>query len=74
MVIIKAIRLHSNNLLPWITQSNIKVIQLIRDPRGILFSQFKANSTFKEWTTDIDSLCEMMLGDTIIEEKLPSNR
>ena len=74
MLVIKAIRLHYNNILPWILNTNIKVIQLIRDPRGIFFSQFKAKNTFKEWVSDIDGLCKMMLDDAQLEELLPSDR
>ena len=40
-IVVKAVRLHSNNLLPWIVDTDIKVVQLVRDPRAILNSQFK---------------------------------
>ena len=40
-IVVKAVRLHSNNLLPWVVNTDIKVVQLVRDPRAILNSQFK---------------------------------
>merc|ERR1719510_2454477 len=73
-IIIKTIRLHANNLLPWISKTNIKIIQLVRDPRAILFSQFKAKEMFSEWTFDIQSLCKMMINDGKLAEFLPANR
>ena len=38
-IVIKSIRLHYNNMLPWMINTDIKVIQLVRDPRAILNSQ-----------------------------------
>ena len=73
-IVIKTIRLHSNNLIQWIPKTNIKIIQLIRDPRAILFSQFKAKTMFSEWTYDIQSLCKMMIDDSKLKKILPPNR
>lgn len=61
-------------MLPWIIDEDIKVIQLIRDPRAILNSQFKERVLFKEWTYHIDSLCKMMIEDDNLSKHLPSNR
>lgn len=61
-------------MLPWIIDEDIKVIQLIRDPRAILNSQFKAREMFKEWTYHVDSLCKMMMEDDNLSQHLPSNR
>ena len=39
-VVVKSIRLHYNNMLPWIINTDIKIVQLVRDPRATLNSQF----------------------------------
>jgi len=73
-IVVKAVRLHSNNLLPWIVDTDIKVVQLVRDPRAILNSQFKARKLFGEWANHEDSLCEMMSDDAKLALQLPPNR
>ncbi len=72
---VKTIRLHANNMLPWIAQNNnaIKVIQLVRDPRAIFASQIGA-PYFKRWTQNFSSLCELMEQNADLEKHLPSNR
>jgi len=40
--VIKTIRLHKPGLEPWIYKSGIKVVHLVRDPRGIIASRAKA--------------------------------
>ena len=60
--------------MQWIPKTNIKIIQLIRDPRAILFSQFKAKTMFSEWTYDIPSLCQMMIDDSKLKKILSPNR
>ena len=37
-VIVKAIRLHADMMKPWILDTDIKVVQLVRDPRATLNS------------------------------------
>ena len=54
-----------------------KIVQLIRDPRGIMASIFKGNKlNFKEYRKNIlnGKFCEMMINDSNLEQHLPSNR
>ena len=73
---VKTIRLHANNMLPWIAQNNstIKVIQLVRDPRAIFASQIAGQASFSRWTQNFSSLCELMEQDAQLENHLPSSR
>ena len=61
-------------MLPWFLRTNIKIVQLIRDPRAIFNSQFKALTTFNEWTLHIGDLCQRMIADAQLANVLPSNR
>ena len=54
-----------------------KIVQLIRDPRGIMASISKGNKlNFKEYRKNIlnGKFCEMMINDSNLEQHLPSNR
>jgi hypothetical protein len=74
MIVAKTIRLRLTNMESWILDSNdIKVVQLLRDPRAVYNSQRKSSS-FKRWTDDFIFLCQMMTQDAKLADILPSNR
>ncbi len=74
-VIAKVIRLHWINFEPWLYESDIKVIHLVRDPRAMWFSMLKAKPTWKRLLNDAKALCDVMLKDTkLLETNLPPNR
>ena len=72
--VIKTIRLHKINLDPWILDSDIKVIHLVRDPRAVYASMAQRPKTWKGSLEHVDGMCERMLSDILLGSKLPSNR
>ena len=72
--VIKTIRLHKLNLDPWILDSDIKVIHLIRDPRAVYASMAQKPKTWKGSLENVDGMCKRMLGDVLLGSKLPSDR
>ena len=72
--VIKTIRLHKINLDPWIFDSDIKVIHLVRDPRAVYASMAQRPKTWKGSLDHVDGMCERMLTDIILGSKLPSER
>ena len=61
-MIIKTIRLHYNNLLPWITKTDIKIVQLVRDPRAKYRQTLKVLERVKETVPSMVTKTSIMLG------------
>ena len=59
---------------PWILDSDIKVIHLIRDPRAVYASMAQKPKTWKGSLENVDGMCKRMLGDVLLGSKLPSDR
>lgn len=73
-IVIKTIRLHKINLDPWILNSDIKIIHLIRDPRAMFNSMAKAPKTWEGSLKHVDAMCFRMMNDTLYKNLLPSDR
>ena len=72
--VIKTIRLHHMNLDPWILDSDINIVHLIRDPRAVINSMVKQPKTWKGSLENIDGMCKRMLTDTTLKDLVPENR
>ena len=72
--VVKTIRLHSINLMDWISGSDIKIVHLIRDPRAIFNSMKKQPKTWGGSISHMHTFCQKMLNDTFLETLLPTNR
>lgn len=72
--VIKTIRLHKINLDPWIRDSDIKVIHLIRDPRAVYNSMSQKPEIWKGSLDHVEGMCQRMLNDTLLQDYLPSDR
>jgi len=72
-VLVKTIRLHKDNM-DWIQDSDVKVVHLVRDPRGMIGSMLQQP---EEWTTRLGSykgICSQMETDLELEKSLaPGN-
>lgn len=64
--VIKTIRLHWTNLEPWIShpKSDIKIVHLVRDPRGIYNSMSKRQKIWAGGLNNIQGMCHRMLNDS----------
>lgn len=74
-IVIKEIRLHAFNAIPWIFQdSKLKIIHLIRDPRGIYNSLLSRpdRAWFNENQTK--EMCQKLSLDLMMLKNLDSNR
>lgn len=70
----KTIRLHWAIIKSWIgNMTDVKVIQLIRDPRAIYQSQ-RPYADFQYSTNHFSTLCQNMAADGQLADILPSNR
>jgi len=71
--VVKTIRLRRAGLEPWLYQTNIKVVHLVRDPRGILNSVSK-RSVWSSLLKNATFQCARMLDDMKLEDRLPRER
>jgi len=68
--IIKTIRMRREHIESWILRSNVKIVHLVRDPRGILNSRESRPNIAK----DAKILCDNMEEDLRLEKTLPSSK
>jgi len=69
-VLTKTIRLHKDNM-DWVHGTNIKVVHLVRDPRGMIGSMLRQP---EEWTNRLQSyqkVCRQLEEDLELERTLP---
>ena len=70
--VVKTIRVRKEDLEPWIRNSEIKVVHLVRDPRAVLSS--RAVVGWEKETLQAARLCHQMLGDMALAKSLPPER
>ncbi|XP_023346030.1 carbohydrate sulfotransferase 1 isoform X2 [Eurytemora carolleeae] len=70
--VIKSIRLHKDGLEPWIYSSDIKVVHLVRDPRGMIKSMNSRSSDFKQTLKNVSQLCNTIQDDVSLKDGLGS--
>jgi maltooligosyltrehalose synthase len=61
-------------MVPWIIDTDIKIIQLIRDPRAMINSMSKIPQTWKGTLDHINGMCGRMMNDTLLQSMLPPDR
>ncbi|XP_023327796.1 carbohydrate sulfotransferase 1 isoform X2 [Eurytemora carolleeae] len=72
--VMKTIRIHKIGLEPWIYSTNIQVVHLVRDPRGMITSMASHQNTWGEAAKNYSQLCNKIQDDLSLEEGLGPNR
>ena len=67
-------RLHGDNLLPWIEDSDIKIVHLVRDPRAMISSMLAQKEEWGNRLTSFKNICDQVQQDMELGSKLPSDR
>jgi len=70
--VVKAIKLFRDHLEPWIQDSDIQVVHLIRDPRAIIGS--RATAMWARELLEAQSLCRQMQGNMALARSIPPDR
>lgn len=71
VVVVKTVRLGFRNLMPWIKDSDIKIVHLLRDPRGAVNSRNK----HKDFTHyKVEDFCQEITDDLSLGNILPHDR
>jgi len=73
-VLAKTVRLHADNLLPWIENSDIRVVHLVRDPRGMISSMLAQKEEWGQRLSSFENICGQVQQDLEIGKRLPSDR
>ena len=71
--VVKSIRIHSLALISWIHETNIKVVHLVRDPRGMVRSMTSLKDSFNnaEWGNYLaPNICRDFREDMGLEQAL----
>ena len=73
-IVIKTIRLRWMGLESWVTETNIKIVHLIRDPRAMITSISKRPGTWGDALKNASYQCRRMMEDSKLENILPYHR
>ena len=70
----KTIRLRRRHVRSWISDTRIKVVHLVRDPRAVYMSMTRQTYTFGETIANFGNYCSNLEQDLDLAEDLPDNR
>ena len=70
----KTIRLRRAGLEPWVRETEIKVVHLVRDPRAMITSIAKRPGTWSDTLKNATFQCRRMMDDSLLENVLPRER
>jgi len=73
-VLVKTVRLHADNLEPWIHQSDVKIVHLVRDPRAMISSMLSQKEEWGDRLSSFKRICEQVHQDMELGRKLPSDK